>query len=351
MNANKEFVSRRRFVRDASFAGATMLAVPNVSTSREKAKVLTVGEGEFLYEVEHDWGHLPEGHAYGNASHGVTVDKAGLIYVTHYGKPGSIFVFEPSGKFVKSMGDVHAANGHGIDIREEDGTEYLYLSPSNSNLSFTKMTLEGEVVWQKGKKVLGELSGKYAAKSRYRPTNTSFSPDGGYFLGDGYGSNFLHQFDKNDRYMRTIGGGGNGPGQFRTPHGQWLDMRDGIPKLAVCDRANKRLQWFDMEGKHLKTLDGFLFPADIDVKGELMLVPDLHARITLLDREDKVITHLGDDPEWRKVALSKGFRGRRGQWEAGRFVHPHDACFDKDGNIFVVEWVSTGRVTKLRKVS
>jgi len=28
---------------------------------------------------------------------------------------------------------------------------------------------------------------------------------------------------------------------------------------------------------------------------------------------------------------------------AGKFVHPHDACFDKDGNIYVVEWVSTGR--------
>ena len=83
MNEKKEFVSRRRFVRDASFAGATMLAVPNVSTSREKAKVLTVGEGEYLYEVEHDWGNLPEGYAYGNASHGVTVDRAGLIYLPH----------------------------------------------------------------------------------------------------------------------------------------------------------------------------------------------------------------------------------------------------------------------------
>jgi hypothetical protein len=77
-------------------------------------------------------------------------------------------------------------------------------------------------------------------------------------------------------------------------------------------------------------LGDFLFPDDIDVKGELMLVPDLHARIT----------HLGDDPEWCKVALLKGFRRKRDQWKAGRFVHPHDACFDKDGNIFVVEWVS-----------
>jgi len=110
------------------------------------------------------------------------------------------------------MGDVHAANGHGIDIREEDGTEYLYLSPSNSNLSFTKMTMDGEVVWKKGKKLLGELSGKYAAKSRYRLTNTSFSPDRGYLLGDGYGSNYLHQFNKYDKYVCTIGGGGNWSG-------------------------------------------------------------------------------------------------------------------------------------------
>jgi hypothetical protein len=32
-------------------------------------------------------------------------------------------------------------------------------------------------------------------------------------------------------------------------------------------------------------------------------------------------------------------------------VHPHDACFDRDGKIFVVEWVLTGRVTLLKRVS
>ena len=34
----------------------------------------------------------------------------------------------------------------------------------------------------------------------------------------------------------------------------------------------------------------------------------------------------------------------------GKFVAPHGACFDHAGNIFVVEWVEVGRVTKLRKV-
>ena len=33
--------------------------------------------------------------------------------------------------------------------------------------------------------------------------------------------------------------------------GNELDIRDGIPKLAVCDRANKRLQWFAAAGEAL----------------------------------------------------------------------------------------------------
>lgn len=29
----------------------------------------------------------------------------------------------------------------------------------------------------------------------------------------------------------------------------------------------------------------------------------------------------------------------------------HDACFDKNGDIFVAEWVETGRITKLTRMS
>jgi len=81
-----------------------------------------------------------------------------------------------------------------------------------------------------------------------------------------------------------------------------------------------------------------------------MLIPDLHARITLLDENNKVLAHLGDNEEWRQKALSRGMRGKAAEWQDGRFVHPHDACFDKDGNIFCVEWVAGGRVTKLTRV-
>ena len=88
-----------------------------------------------------------------------------------------------------------------------------------------------------------------------------------------------------------------------------------------------------------------------ETRGDTLLVPDLHARVSLYGKDNKVIAHLGDDEAWRKKALD-GFkmRGQPARWEAGRFILPHDACFDKDGNIFVVEWVATGRVTFLKKV-
>ncbi|HEY8506463.1 MAG TPA: twin-arginine translocation signal domain-containing protein [Gemmataceae bacterium] len=356
--------TRREFLHAAAVTTAAASAGPYFLGAADKSggKRPVVGEGEHTYECVHNWGleSLPDGHHYGGASHGVAVDSQGLIYITHHGDPGSIFVFEPSGKFVRAMGESDrvaakraAGRGHGIDIRKEGGEEFIYLSPNESSLAFAKITLKGETVWRKDRAALHKDSGVYETpKVVFRPTNASFRPDGGYYLGDGYGSHYLFEYDRNDRFVRTIGGPGSADGKFSTPHGQWLDDRDGTPKLVVADRANKRLQWFDMQGKHLRTLGGFLFPADIDTRGEVMVVPDLHARVTLLDADNKVITHLGDDEAWRAQVLDPkvGMRNKPNLWRPGRFVHPHDACFDADGNIYVTEWVNTGRVTKLVKV-
>ena len=354
---------RRTFLQRALGAALAAHCSPLLLGATDKAgsNLPRVGRGEHTYECHHDWGmdNLPEGHHYGGATHGVAMDSQSRLYVTHHGRPGSLFVFDDRGRFIRSLAPGHRnersgeGRGHGVDIRMEDGVEYLYLSPDQSPLPFTKMTLEGEIVWEKDREALAADSEVHRdPRASYRPTNIGFRPDGGYYLGDGYGSNHLFEFDGRDRFVRTIGGPGSEEGRFRTPHGQWLDQRDGTPKLVVADRANKRLQWFDMDGRHLRTQGGFLFPADIDTRGDLMLVPDLHARITLLGRQGAVIAHLGDDPRWRASVLADGFRMRsqRRRWLPGRFVHPHDACFDARGNIFVAEWVVTGRLTLLRKV-
>lgn len=357
--------NRRAFIKSATAGSAAIAASgPLILGAQDKAAVKEpiVGSGEHTYRCVHHWGRdsLPSTHDYGNSSHGVTIDKQGMIYITHTGHPDSVYMFDPEGKFVKSMAGFHAvknkdsttSSGHGIDIREENGEEFLYLAAANAKMSFAKMSLGGEVLWQRHKDEIFEHAGfGNREKLRFRPTNTSFRPDGGYYLGDGYGSNYLYEYTSKDEFVRAIGGMGSEDGLFRTPHGQWFDDRDGTPKLVVADRANARLQWFDMDGKHLRTQDDFLFPADIDRQGDLLLIPDLHARITILDKDNEVIAQLGDDEAWRARVLDKkeNMRASPDKWQAGKFVHPHDACFDTDGNIYVVEWVKGGRVTKLVK--
>src|SRR6185437_16307577 len=100
------------------------------------------------------------------------------------------------------------------------------------------------------------------------------------------------------------------PGKMKTPHGLWLDDRKGrTPSLVVADRANARLQYFTLDGKHINFVQGLLFPAHFDIREDVLLVPDLHARVSLFDKDNKPIVHLGDDEAWRKKVLD-GFKIR-----------------------------------------
>ncbi len=365
IRSNVVDLSRRTFLKAAGASAATFggtLNVPFVhSAGKAEAKSAIVGEGEYRYECQHDWGQVP-GHINWFETHGVAIDKAGNVHIKHRAgaeNPTSsasaqdtIVVFDPDGKFIRSFGKEYHGGGHGIDIREENGQEFLYLSCMMPVNLVVKTDLKGEVVWRKERKDLA-LCHKYDdEKARFSPTNIAFAPGGGFYVADGYGSNYIHQYDKNAYWVRTWGGTGTDVGQFKTPHGIWLDDRVGHdPALVVADRANARLQYFDLDGQPLKVVQGVSFPAHFDIRGDVLLVADLHARVTLMDKENKVITHLGYDPEWTKKVLD-GFkmRSQPATWAPGRFIHPHDACFDQQGNIFVAEWVSTGRITKLKKV-
>jgi hypothetical protein len=346
--------SRRDFLKAASSVAVAATTVgPTILNAADKSgsRNAVVGEGAHTYEAFHGWGEVPD-HIVWGETHGVAIDAAGLIYIKHRSHAevpvDAIAVFEPSGKFVRSFGKEYHRGGHGIDIRKDGSEEFLYLCDV-FNRQVIKTTLTGEQVW----KICYPIeSGVYRKVSQFSPTNVAFAPDGGFYVADGYGSHYIHQFDGNARWVRTWGGGGTEPGKMQTPHGIWLDDRPGRePALVVADRANARLQYFTLDGKHLSFVSDVSFPAHFDIRGKELLVPDLHARVTILDENNHVIVHLGHDPEWTKTVLD-GFkmRGQPERWEAGRFIHPHDACYDADGNIFVVEWVPTGRVTKLRKV-
>jgi hypothetical protein len=349
-------MKRRDFLKHTAAVGATALAAGNgplflhAEDKADKRKAV-IGHGNYRYECDHEWGKLPS-HVQWQTTHGVCVDDAGLVYIKHQGYGDAVMdtivVFDPQGRCVRTFGKEYHKGGHGIDLRKEGGEEFLYLSDIH-NRQVVKTNLNGEVVW---KRSYPKEPGVYKDANGYRPTNVAFAPDGGFYVGDGYGSHYIHQYDKEAKWVRTWGGEGTAPGKMRTPHGLWLDDRPGRKAaLVVADRANARLQYFSLDGKHEGFVNDLLFPAHFDIRGEVLMVPDLHARVSLFDKDNKPIVHLGDDKAWIEEVKKFQVRADPKRWQAGKFVHPHDACFDKDGNIYVVEWVQTGRVSFLRHVS
>ena len=150
-------------------------------------------------------------------------------------------------------------------------------------------------------------AGVYQKLEQFNPTNVAFAPDGGFYVADGYGSNYIHQYDKDAKWVRTWGGAGTEEGKMHTPHGIWLDNRPGRePALIVADRANARLQYFTLDGKFMSIVNDVSFPAHFDIRGTELLVPDLHARVTIFDKDNNVIAHLGYDQAWTDQVLDGG---------------------------------------------
>ena len=340
-----------RKVAGLSALGPIILGADNKSGS---AKPI-LGEGDHKYEVTHDWGELPANIKYGN-THGVCEDSQGHIYIHHTVNDASeshdsMVVFDAKGRFVKSWGKEFQGGAHGLHIRKEGSQEFLYLCDTKRAI-VVKTTLQGEEVFTLGYPKESEFykldkDGKPLTK--YSPTNLAIAPHGDIYVGDGYGSSYVNQYNSKGEFIRTFGGKGKEPGQLDCPHGITVDLRGPAPLILVADRANARLQYFTLEGKHVSFVGGTNLPCCFSERHGEFVIPDLGARVTLMDRENKVITHLGDDSAaktWQDLR-----KLTRDHFIPGKFVCPHGACFDHKGNIFVVEWVEVGRVSKLRKVA
>ena len=351
-------MNRRDFARTAAATAAVACTGPILLGTTRKAgeENPVIGAGEHQYQCNHNWGELPNDYSW-QTTHNVVIDSSGLIYITHQGhgkKMDTVIVFDRAGKFVRSFGKDWHGGAHGIALRKEGSEEFLYHSnTSTPTMKVVKTTLKGDLVWQKARPEAKEYEDP---KTPFVPTNTCFLPDGGFCVGDGYGSNRMLIYDKDAKLKSIFAHSGKALGELACPHGHCLDNRNkDKPLILVCDRANARLQGFTLEGKPLFITESnkdLLHPSQAKPRGEILLIPDLHARVSILDKDNKPIVHLGDDAAWRKKVLD-GYkiRSQPKEWVAGKFVHPHDACFDDAGNIFVTEWVSTGRVTFLKKVA
>jgi hypothetical protein len=351
--------SRRAFLQGglglAVAAGVAPLALGRSEKSKPTTRPVIVGKDQHTYEVIDDWAKLPKGKQFGN-THGVCETADGRIFIHNASPTGdSVCEFDADGDFIRSWGQQFAAGAHGMQLRKEGAEEFLYLAPTGLHRVF-KTTLKGDILLDLAYPKDATNAARqrcYPDESKYVPTNIAFAPGdngGDFYVADGYGSNYIHHYTAIGEYVRTWGGAGSAPGQLKCPHGIWCDTRDREhPKLVVADRANVRLQYFSLDGAFLSVVtDELRHPCHFDQREDELLIPDLKGRVTIFDKDNKLVVHLGDNPveKWR---ANNGVP--QDQLLPGQFCSPHQAIWDRAGNIYVVEWLKYGRVTKLRHVA
>lgn len=276
----------------------------------------------------------------GNTHGGVVIDREGLIY-SNTDTPRSIVVHRPDGTFVRSMGAAWPGI-HGMAIREENGTEYLYAAHL-AGKQVLKLRLDGTLVWALG---VPMESGHYDDDpSAYNPTGVAVAPDGTIFVADGYGRNWIHVFGPDLVYRSSFGGRGTEPGRFQTCHGVAIDHRGEEPMLLVCDRENRRIQRFTLDGTFVDVpATGLRRPCAMSVVGDEVAIAELEGRVTILGPDFEVVAHVGDNPDrsqWARNGVP------RSAWIDGVFTAPHGCCLDAEGNLYVSDWNATGRLSRI----
>jgi DNA-binding beta-propeller fold protein YncE len=303
--------------------------------------MLWMGEGRYRYAVDVDWwGTLPDGVELGY-THGVAVDSRDHVYVFHTGNP-SILEFDPDGGFLRAFAEEFAGGAHGFYLHPEAEGEFLYVTDI-AHARMTKLTLDGEALLELETPDRPDI---YDQDRRFVPTDVTVAPNGDIYIADGYGQNWIHQYDAAGRYIRSWGGTGSEAGQLNCPHGISVDVRRGEPELYVADRGNHRIQVFTLDGRSKRMItDDLDMPCNFYFREENLYIADLHSRVTIFDGQDQLVTHLGADPQAYHQAgwpnLPKTY------YRPDKFNAPHRVCADSRGNLYVAEWIADGRLTRL----
>jgi hypothetical protein len=333
-------MSRRSFLGAAAAAGLS-LGVSRRAFSKGQDKVVLEGGGR-KYEWVKGWLKLPEGMRIGSTHGCVAIDAKDNVYF-NTDTENAVITVDNDGKFIRAWGKDYRGGSHGMTIVKEGDRELLWLAHTGRH-EIVKCTLEGEVLMSIP---YPDKSGVYPDNKRYLPTSVAVAPNGDVYVGDGYGMHHAHRWNAKGEYLQSWNGSEGKAGKFNTPHGIAIDTRGAEPRVIVADRANGRLQYFTLDGKFLDVLTGFRNPCKVYVRGDDLLVPDLQGRITLVDKDNKILCHLGEaDPK---------FRGKFGtpveSFEDGKFTAPHGAAIDSKGSLIVEDWNQHGRVNKLVRIA
>ncbi len=301
------------------------------------------GSGIMTFDTVPGWGLGPDGKSVLGPTHGsVVIDKAGNIYTS---ANKGVIVFNPDGKVVRSFVDEQHSSLHDMEIREEDGVEYIYGARNKGGVGIKFEAISGKIVL-----TIGLTNESGLALTGLKPTAITVAPNGDIFLSDGYASNIIFKYNKKGEYLSHFGKKGDALRDFHTPHGMTLDTRYDPPRLLICDRNHLpigRLVHYDLNGNFIEEAATRLnMPTSVAIQGEYVSVPSLDGRLYILDKNNSVVSVLGYKAE-PGVSL---YKVQQEDWVEGIFSGTHGSYWDKDGNLYVQDWNIDGRIMKLVRV-
>ncbi len=339
-------LNRRNFMSVAGIAAAApAMSAVAVAEDPASSPIVLTGNGEWTYEVAPGWGSLPSGTTFGGTHGAIAQDKAGHIYVSTQSTTG-VLVYDRDGRLLRTIANNYP-EVHSMVHAEEGGEEFFYATVQKGtpaeNWLFVKFKTDGTVV----QKITAPPEAGFKKPNEWRLTAAVPAPDGSIFIANGYGDSRIFRFDKNGNYKGTFAEKGKLEGQLDCSHGLTLDSRYDQPLLLVCDRENRRLCHFDLDGKYVRTVIQHLRrPCQVSLSGDYAVVSELEGRVTILDRDNVAVAFLGDNPlktQWAKYELDPR------DIQAGVFSAAHGCYVDSSANIFVSDWNQTGRVSKLKR--
>ena len=207
-------------------------------------------------EVE-DWLEPPEGRAMGAVS-SVYTDADGNLWLAERCGQNScvgrdeyspIHVYEPSGRWIRSLGKGLLAWPHGIYV-DPDGNVWVTDARSDGSRGHQvfKLSPDGNILMTLGEAgVAGDEPHQFDG-----PTDVVVAANGDVFVTDGHepeSNNRVLKYSADGRFITSWGGTGSEPSQFRVPH---MIAMDSTGRLFVADRSNGRVQIFDQEGTFLE---------------------------------------------------------------------------------------------------
>lgn len=329
-------LSRRKFL--ALGGGA---ALSSAATARAASAPVALGQGDFRYRVVPRWGVLGEKTPVKNC-HGIVCDAEGNLILLTDETANNFIVYSPEGELLHKWGGEYPG-AHGLSLVTEGGKEVLYFTDRELHKVF-KATTSGEILGEWG---YPEGTGKYDKAQQYGPAWTLHHPDGGFYVLDGYGRDYISHYGA-DGKLAAIFGGKEGGIPHWGPHGGMFDTSpEGRHSLLIAMSDQQNLLRTDLHGKQLATLPlpgGN--PRQIRKHGGHLYIPhladnwpadrDSRGFVSILDADLKVVSNIGGSaPEYEDTGALRKMRST-----SETFLHPHDLAIGKDGSLYVAQFLS-----------